>query len=287
MVPFSSPAGRLIPFLELAVAHVSILTILAISFERYYAICKPLKAGYTCTKMRALAIISAIWVVALLVTSPMLAVSQYGSVEYYDGSDVLSCGTSYGLLWRKLYILAIIALLFVLPFFILVLVYSCIAQQLMLHGRALSCSSSEQAQMRARRQVVLMLVAVVLSFFLCLLPYRVFILWIIASPGPVQAHMSLEVFYNLLYFCRIMLYINSAINPILYNAISSKFREGFCRLLGLRRHRLFRQSTSNTQTSTSLTFQSSLKSRSSLNNKAFNSVVSAVQASASGSTKAV
>ncbi|XP_064465869.1 growth hormone secretagogue receptor type 1-like isoform X1 [Ornithodoros turicata] len=265
---------RLIPFLELAVAHVSILTILAISFERYYAICKPLKAGYTCTKMRALAIIATIWVVALLVTSPMLAVSEYGSVEYYDGSNVLSCGVSYGVLWRKVYILATIALLFVLPFFILVIVYSCIAQHLMIHGRALSCSSSEQAQIRARRQVVMMLVAVVLSFFLCLLPYRVFIVWIIAAPEPVQAHISLEVFYNLLYVCRLMLYLNSAINPILYNAISSKFRDAFCRLLGCRRHRLLRQSTTNTQTSTSLTFQSSLKSRSSINNGAFNSVVS-------------
>ena len=55
-------AGKLVPFVEYTVAHGSVLTILAISFERYYVITRPLRAGYTCTRMRALFIIIAIWV---------------------------------------------------------------------------------------------------------------------------------------------------------------------------------------------------------------------------------
>ncbi|KAH6947717.1 hypothetical protein HPB50_020797 [Hyalomma asiaticum] len=182
-------AGRLIPFLELVVAHVSILTILAISFERYYAICQPLKAGYTCTKMRALAIISGVWLLSLLITSPMLFVSQYSWVEYYDGSTVPSCGTSFGRPWRRLYIMATMALLFVLPFFLLLIVYASIAFKLVRQRDIGSAPPSvpEQAQLRARRQVVLMLAAVVVSFFMCLLPYRVLILWIIVSPAPIEA----------------------------------------------------------------------------------------------------
>ncbi|XP_077549619.1 kiSS-1 receptor-like [Haemaphysalis longicornis] len=255
--------------------------------------------------MRALAIIGAIWLFAMGVTSPMLFVSQYGPVEYHDGSAVPSCGTSFGRPWRRAYILASMALLFVLPFFVLLLVYALIARQLVRH-RALGGAPSERAQLRARRQLVRMLAAVVLSFFVCLLPYRLFILWILVSPEPVETQarggwaaparlctpsrfsaekqfsaschnrdvtklnppqrVSLEVFYSLLYLCRVMLYLNSAINPILYNAISSKFRDAFCRLLCLRRRRLLRQSTTNTHTS------SSLKSRSSLN--AYHSVVS-------------
>lgn len=61
-------AGKLVPFIELTVAHASILTILAISFERYYAICEPLKAGYVCTKTRAMIICVVCWVVAGLFT---------------------------------------------------------------------------------------------------------------------------------------------------------------------------------------------------------------------------
>ncbi|KAL3222338.1 hypothetical protein MRX96_028437 [Rhipicephalus microplus] len=240
---FAINAGRLIPFLELVVAHVSILTMLAISFERYYAICKPLKAGYTCTKTRALGIITTVWLLSMLVTSPMLLVSQYGWVEYYDGSTVPSCGTSFGRPWRRLYIVATMVLLFVLPFFVLVTVYTSIACQLM-RQRAIGCTPpSEQAQLRARHQLVFMLVAVVVSFFVCLLPYRVLILWIIVSPAPVEAQVSLELFYSLLYLCRVMLYLNSAMNPILYNAMSSKFRDAFFSILGFRRRSLTPQCT--------------------------------------------
>ena len=60
--------GKAVPFVELTVAHASVLTILAISFERYYAICEPLKAGYVCTKTRAILICSLAWGIAALFT---------------------------------------------------------------------------------------------------------------------------------------------------------------------------------------------------------------------------
>lgn len=60
--------GKAVPFVELTVAHASVLTILAISFERYYAICEPLKAGYVCTKTRAILICFMAWIVAALFT---------------------------------------------------------------------------------------------------------------------------------------------------------------------------------------------------------------------------
>ena len=58
--------------MELTVAHASVLTILAISFERYYAICEPLKASYVCTKARALIICLLAWLFAALFTRLVL-----------------------------------------------------------------------------------------------------------------------------------------------------------------------------------------------------------------------
>ncbi|XP_013773953.1 growth hormone secretagogue receptor type 1-like [Limulus polyphemus] len=261
---------KTVPFVELTVAHGSILTILAISFERYYAICKPLKAGYKCTKMRALVIIGIVWVVSILITSPILAIAEYTFVEYVDGSTVPVCLTLVQTFWQRMYFISITSVFFGIPFFILVTVYSFIAKHLMLDSGVVS-STMEQSQAKARRQVVMMLVAVVLSFFLCLLPFRVFTVWIIvADPMEVQK-LGMEVYYNLLYFCRIMLYTNSAINPILYNLISSKFRDAFLRSLGCRKsRRLLRQVTF---TPTSLTLQSSLKSRSSHSSGTYNTVI--------------
>lgn len=90
--------------------------------------------------------------------------------------------------------------------------------------------SKPEISLKARKQVVYMLGAVVLSFFLCLLPFRVLTLWIILAPDEKVRNFGLESYYNVLYFSRIMLYLNSAINPILYNLMSSKFRSGFKRV---------------------------------------------------------
>lgn len=67
-------SGKAVPFVELTVAHASVLTILAISFERYYAICEPLRAGYVCTKTRAMIICLLAWGLAALFTRYLTAV---------------------------------------------------------------------------------------------------------------------------------------------------------------------------------------------------------------------
>lgn len=74
--------------------------------------------------------------------------------------------------------------------------------------------------------------AVVLSFFVCLMPFRVLTLWIVITSEDSVAQINWEAYYNVLYFSRIMWYLNSAINPILYNLMSSKFRKGFLKLCG-------------------------------------------------------
>ena len=81
--------------------------------------------------------------------------------------------------------------------------------------------------LRSRKQVVSMLTTVVVFFFACMMPFKIFILWIITLDDEVFNVISMETYYLLLYFCRVMFYINSAINPILYNIMSSRFREGF------------------------------------------------------------
>ncbi|KFM80433.1 Orexin receptor type 2, partial [Stegodyphus mimosarum] len=116
--------------------------------------------------------------------------------------------------------------------------------------------------MRARKQVVFMLIAVVLSFFICLLPFRVFTVWIILTSSESVESLGMETYYNLLYFCRLLLYMNSALNPILYNVISSKFRSSVIRLLRcshVRSRLLTRQVTKGTTTSSTATTSGSVK----------------------------
>ncbi|EFN87259.1 Thyrotropin-releasing hormone receptor [Harpegnathos saltator] len=78
-----------------------------------------------------------------------------------------------------------------------------------------------------------MLLAVVVSFFVCLSPYRLLTFYIVVTPAERIAAIDSDTFFGLLNFCRIMFYLNSAGNPILYNLMSSKFRRSFLRLCGL------------------------------------------------------
>lgn len=107
----------------------------------------------------------------------------------------------------------------------------------------------------------MMLGTVVVSFFLCLLPFRAFTLWIILETPEEVSNMGIDTYYNILYFSRIMLYLNSAVNPILYNLMSSKFRDGFRRLLGCkgsRRDPLNRKGTITTTTTVTTSSQKRL-----------------------------
>ena len=73
-------------------------------------------------------------------------------------------------------------------------------------------------------QVVRMLAVIVFVFVSTWMPYRTLV---------VYNSMAKDKYMDLwfLLFCRTMVYINSAINPILYNAMSVKFRRAFKRIL--------------------------------------------------------
>uniref|UniRef100_A0A182P810 Thyrotropin-releasing hormone receptor n=1 Tax=Anopheles epiroticus TaxID=199890 RepID=A0A182P810_9DIPT len=165
-------------------------------------------------------------------TSPILFFAEYSVQPYLDGSRAAMCLTKASNGWTFTFFLMTISLFFVLPLVILVVLYAIIARNLIASDRSrlkIRLSKPELSH-KARKQVVLMLGAVVLAFFTCLLPFRVLTLWIILVPEETFQQLAPERYYNLLYFSRIMLYLNSAVNPILYNLMSSKFRKGFLRL---------------------------------------------------------
>lgn len=183
--------------------------------------------------------------------------------EYEDGTVMPVCLTQADTFWSALFFILTIAVFFIIPLGVLLVLYSVIAKNLMENPIIISQNTKNTTNagnvLRYRKQVILMLGTVVLSFFVCLLPFKALTLWIIVFPPETIMSLGIDGYYILLYFCRVMLYLNSAINPILYNLMSSKFREGFVKLLRINKlikcSRTFRESmqrrdTFNTITST-------------------------------------
>lgn len=173
------------------------------------------------------------------------------------------CFTKVETFLPSLFFILSISIFFFLPLAMLLILYALIAKTLMDHPNLIApttkhCSIPSHSVIKHRKQVVLMLGTVVLAFFVCLLPFRALTLWIIIVPADSIMNLGMETFYNILYVSRIMFHINSAINPILYNIMSSKFRGGFLKLCGMKvlrkkylnKRDINRKNTFNTTSST-------------------------------------
>lgn len=157
--------------------------------------------------------------------------SDYHMTTYLDGSMVPVCQIESNKTWTDTFFVTTIIVFFIIPLFILIILYTIIAKHLMANP-TISRGPANNL-LKYRKQVVLMLGTVVISFFICLLPFRALTLWVICASPESMIHLGMERYYSILYFSRVMLYLNSAVNPILYNLMSTKFREGFLRLCGL------------------------------------------------------
>lgn len=172
---------------------------------------------------------------------------------YWDNSTITICTTDIESLWSVGFFLVSILVFFCIPLFILIVLYAVIASNLMEHSLTTARNGVDSSRHhRARRQVVLMLGTVVISFFICLLPYRAFIVYIMLAPSHKIQSLGPNLYYSAVYFFRFMFYLNSAINPILYNLMSSKFRKGSLRLCSIEKSpsasAIFRKGTFTTST---------------------------------------
>ncbi|KAL8560378.1 hypothetical protein ACOMHN_006109 [Nucella lapillus] len=222
--------GKLTVFLENMVCLASILIILSISFERYYAVCYPLKKYSTESRSKALILMLVMWLTAAVMTSPMLAIAQTGIVMHYvEMVEVTVCYSVVYADWQFAYVIVQFLVVFVIPLCLLIFVYSRIIFKVAVDtmgSRQMTDTVRAQVQ-RSRQQLVIMLVGIIVLFFVCLLPFRIVALCWTFKLCPLDPETKL----NLLHLFRLLVYINSAGNPIIYSLVSTKFRRAFSRVL--------------------------------------------------------
>ncbi|KPI92686.1 Neuromedin-U receptor 2 [Papilio xuthus] len=218
-------------------ANATVLTITAFTVERYIAICRPFMSHTMSKLSRAVRFIIAIWICALCTAVPQAM--QFGIVTYVENGQNMSACTVKGQGVHEVFVISSFVF-FVAPMSVITVLYVFIGAKLrtsrVLHPtKKLSANGSDKfcANIRYRhgtsqRRVIRMLVAVALSFFICWAPFHVQRL--LAIYGKSMDHPSdtfFLVYLVLTYLSGVLYFLSTAINPILYNIMSNKFRNAF------------------------------------------------------------
>ena len=224
--------GKLVPFLEHASLHSSVLTLLVIGMERYYAICRPLSDKRKCLMSNTAICVACVWLSAFILSLPFIFMTSVEDASFFDGSQVKVCRTKMKTTLPKLYVVLMFCLFFILPMCMLTFMYASIIKKLFrLNHESSPGETTNVKAIHSRKQVVRMMVSIVILFFVSLLPIRIVGLWLVFTPAKAIESMGMEFYFNILSMSRILAYINSAGNPIIYGLISTKFRSAFSRSL--------------------------------------------------------
>ncbi|XP_035273172.1 thyrotropin releasing hormone receptor 2 [Anguilla anguilla] len=218
--------------------NVSSCSITAFTIERYIAICHPMRAQTVCTVSRAKRIIAGVWALTCV-----YCLLWFFLVDIQVNADQrVQCGYRVS---RDLYLpiyLTDFAIFYVLPLLLAIVLYALIARILYLgplpqptkseaHAATTlrrSCKEPPEggakgrhrSALSSRKQVTKMLAVVVVLFALLWMPYRTLVLVNSFVTTPY-----LDAWFLL--FCRTCIYANSAINPVVYNLMSQRFRSAF------------------------------------------------------------
>ncbi|OWF48804.1 pyrokinin-1 receptor-like [Mizuhopecten yessoensis] len=225
---FGEVMCKTVPFLEMVVASASVFTIIAISVERYKVVCKPLSVTVE-NVLYVAKVIVVIWLTAIFISAPILSIVTYKDSSLLDGTPIKVCRVPVRTTIQKSYIVISTFFIYVIPCALLFTLYCRLCRKLIpdsecpfdMYERYVS------EKLRLRKQVVNIIATIVSMFFICHLPYRAVSLWLIFESSRNVASLGLEKYLAIVYTARIFLYVNHALNPIVYNFVSRKFRRTF------------------------------------------------------------
>ncbi|XP_038219023.1 neuropeptides capa receptor-like isoform X2 [Zerene cesonia] len=231
-----------------AASYVSVLTIVAFTLERYLAICHPLHIYAVAGLRRALRIVLALWALSLLAASPF---AHYTTVNYHDyppasGNASLESAFCAMLELPSWYICELSSFFFfILPGLIILCLYVRMGLRIRsththnpgspgtLNGVNGSVHG-EARQAQSRKNIIRMLAAVVIAFFVCWAPFHFQRLFFIYGSSVRYYHTINEYLFLA---AGVFYYVSATVNPILYNIMSHRYRIAFKETLCCRRAR--------------------------------------------------
>ncbi|CAL1548275.1 unnamed protein product, partial [Lymnaea stagnalis] len=224
---------RVTPFLQSTSVGVSVLSMLSITINRYFAIHIPLRAKILFSRTRVHVMLAAIWLLSFCAFSPLLFINTlttYGVPGVYTARACLEDWTK--LMPKHVYNLVIFVLLFLFPLTVMSMLYLRISLALWSKNREIFDNVRKQSFMFPqvdrllvqRRKTVRTLVLLVVLFACSWFPYYVVNIWLDFNLHSPHVSVVISFVYPLTQLVGLS---NSSINPILYCFLSNGFRRAF------------------------------------------------------------
>uniref|UniRef100_A0A8C5UCE2 Neuromedin U receptor 2 n=1 Tax=Malurus cyaneus samueli TaxID=2593467 RepID=A0A8C5UCE2_9PASS len=196
------------------VCLASIVSVTALSVERYIAVRHPLQAKLRSTRRRARSTILALWVLSVLFALPNTA--THGIVLQHFPNGTLLPGSAVCTvvvpLWIYNCIVQITSLLFyALPMGVISVLYYLMGLRLKGDESLEVEEMAVNVQRPSRKSVTKMLFVLVIVFAICWAPF----------------HIDRLFFSFVVEWTSVFFYLSSATNPIIYNLLSQRFRMAF------------------------------------------------------------
>lgn len=225
--PFGSLYCSVNNFMAYVTVAASVFTLVAISFDRYVAIVRPLHRRNSRKKARIF--LTVIWSMSGALSAPGLVYSATESKRYQNGRTRTVCFV----LWPDgrypfsasdyAYNLVFLVLTYAVPMLVMVVCYTLMGRELWGSQSIGEHTERQRESVRAKKKVVRMFIAVVSIFGICWLPYHAWYVYAYHNPHITAAAFVPHVYLGFYWLAM----ANSMVNPLIYYWMNRKFRHYF------------------------------------------------------------
>ena len=217
---------KLLPFCQQVCAFCSVLSLLAIALDRYFAICLPLKR--IMSQRLSKVIIFFTWLIPIISSAPMFVannvVEDDGAIlcveEWPAPFDTDKASTDYTII--------LFVLFYLFPLIIISSLYSCVVFRIWRRKAPGNRSKmTNQVYSRSRQKALKMFITIVVCFALCWLPYHVAFFLMSYNKTFTRCGVPEDIYFISSFFTHAI----SAVNPCIYMIFNKDYRIGSKRLL--------------------------------------------------------